>query len=230
MTDTSLKRKKDPNKKKKKKVVSKPAPTKPKKKTVPVKPKKKAVETKKPKEKSKKIKETEKPKKTKKTKKKEIVNWTETIQQWKKGKNLPKIKTSVYWETSRAHSLGSSEFIQKTKSSLKKLPMNMKADSSPFKKQLSGATQPVKFYNLDKSAILVSPPNTGKNFSHIGTFYKNSTLQERKDLWKKVAKVVEKKLKKGSDVFVSTHGTNVAWLHVRVECTPKYYVTDLKKT
>ncbi|CAN0448825.1 unnamed protein product, partial [Pylaiella littoralis] len=155
--------------------------------------------------------------------------WKETVQCWKNGKNLPKIKSSVFGETSRAHSGGSCEFIQKTTAAARELPVTMKGDNSIFTK-LNGKTTPVSFYNLDKSATLVSPPDSGKNFSHIATFHKHCSVQEREDLWRQVAVSVEKKLKKGEGVYVSTHGTGVPWLHVRIETTPKYYVSALKNT
>ena len=160
----------------------------------------------------------------------EEVTWKTVIKKWKNGEDLPDIKRSVFWETSRAHSKGSSIFIQTTTSASKHLPMSMKGDSSPFHNHLDGKTSPVKFYNLDKSAILVSPPDIGKNYSHLATFYKNSSTTEKNEFWRKVAKSVEKQLKKGNDVYVSTHGTNVRWLHVRIESKPKYYVSDLKYT
>jgi hypothetical protein len=201
----------------KKKVAPVPVPVK-KKKVAPVKKKKKVAPV--PVKKKKKVVPAAASAKT----------WTEVIKDWKKGENLPQIKSSVFWETSRIHSGGESEFIQKVKPATKHLPMKMRADSTAFRKYLDGATTPVKFSNLDKSAVLVSPPDNGKNFSHIATFYKNSTAQEKKDLWKKVAKAAEKEMKKGKDVFVSTHGTNVPWLHVRIESKPKYYVSSLKDT
>lgn len=162
------------------------------------------------------------------------VTWKDQLEQWKRGNGLPDIKSStssIFFETSRAHSGGMCAFEQKVTSASKHLSMRMKADSSHFSEHLSGKTSPVQFYNLDQTAILVSPPDNGKNFAHLALFYKNSNQRQREQLWKKVAQSVEKVLRRGEDAYVSTHGTNVPWLHVRIEGNPKYYVSKkLKNT
>lgn len=161
------------------------------------------------------------------------VTWKARIEQWKQGKNLPRITSSVFWETSRMHGRGLSEFKQKTTSASKHLPMSMRADSSAFAQHVRGKKSTVAFQNLGNTATLVAPPHrtgSNKNFSHIATFYKHASPAEIRDLWRTVAKVVETKMNKGESVYVSTHGTGVPWLHVRIESTPKYYVSELKNT
>lgn len=135
---------------------------------------------------------------------------------------------SVFWETSVAKDGDESRYRVKTKSAARALPMTLPADTSAFKKHLKNKKSPVSF--LSKSnppTLLVVLPNTGKNFSHIGTFYASSTLTEKRALWKKVAIELEKKLNKSGMVYVSTHGLGVAWLHIRLSGTPKYYVTSV---
>ncbi|CAM9200647.1 unnamed protein product, partial [Ectocarpus sp. 8 AP-2014] len=161
------------------------------------------------------------------------VTWKSRLEQWKQGKNLPRITSSVFWETSRMHGRGVSEFKQKTTPASKHLPMSMCADSSAFAQHVRGKKSTVAFQNLGNTATLVAPPHrpgSNRNYSHIATFYKHASPAEIKDLWRTVAKEVETKMKRGESVYVSTHGTGVPWLHVRIESTPKYYVSELKNT
>ncbi len=167
------------------------------------------------------------PNKTKKPKK----TWNQMIKAWKSGRKLPVVKGSVFWETSVAKDGGESPYREKTRSASQQLPMTRPADPSKFKKHLKNKRTPVSFWSLGTPpTLLVVPPDTGKNFSHIGTFYANSSLDERRALWKKVAVELEKKLKRGEKVYVSTHGLGIDWLHVRLSKTPKYYHTSLAKT
>lgn len=64
-------------------------------------------------------------------------------------------------------------------------------------------------------------------FSHLGNFYRHSTLGERKALREKVAVEVKKKLVKGEKVCVSTHGSGVHWVHVRLSMWREMCVTRL---
>lgn len=155
--------------------------------------------------------------------------WKDMIRSWKIGRDLPKITSGVYWETSSIHSNGDSIYREKqTRTS--QLPMTLPANPAAFASHLQGKNSPVGFENLGKDAVLVSPPNKGLNYSHIGTFHKNASQQDIKAFWKKVAIEVEKYVRNGTKAYVSTHGTNVHWLHVRIEKNPKYYTSSLKNT
>ncbi|CBJ33464.1 EsV-1-207 [Ectocarpus siliculosus] len=148
---------------------------------------------------------------------------------WKEGRMLPEIKSSVFWECSPAYNGGDSLFHSKIKSAARVLPAKTPADRNPFAMHLRRARGvPVSFRSSSTpSTTLVIPPDSGKNFSHIGNFYKHSTLGERKALWRKVAIELEKKLARGETVYVSTHGGGVHWVHVRLSLTPRYNVTDV---
>ena len=159
------------------------------------------------------------PKNTKKT-------WNVVIESWKNGKNFPDIKGSVYWETSVAKDGGESIYREKTAPA--PFSMTMEADNETFAKHIRNKKEAVTFKSKGTPPTrLVCPGDTGKNFSHMGTFYKNASRSEMSSLWKKVAIELEKMLKKGETVYVSTHGGGISWLHVRLSNTPKYYVTDL---
>ena len=150
--------------------------------------------------------------------------WNDTIRDWKAGVNLPDFSRSVFWETSVARLGGQSPFRFKTKAAPRALPMTLPADASVFKEHMKKT--PASFTSLG-GTLLVVPPDTGKNFSHLGTFNKYSSAAEKRALWKKVATELQKKLKKGETVYVSTHGTGVSWLHVRLASKPMYYVTGI---
>lgn len=155
--------------------------------------------------------------------------WNDMIRLWKQGKHTPKIKSGVFWETSSVSSGGNSVY-KETQVRTSRLPMTLPANPAPFSSHLQGKSAPVSFRNLGKDAILVSPPNKGLNYSHIGTFYSNASRQDIKSFWRKVAIEVEKFARAGTKVYVSTSGTNVHWLHVRIEKRPKYYTSSLKNT
>ena len=148
---------------------------------------------------------------------------------WKVGKHLPKINGGVFWETSAIKKGGNVEYKEQTLSA-SALPMTLRGDSSTFRKHLNNKKSPVAFNNLTGSCTLVTPPDTGKNFSHLGLFYKNATKDEIRALWKKVAVEIEKKMTQQHVVYVSTHGTGVPWLHVRICNSPKYFSTDVLST
>lgn len=66
------------------------------------------------------------------------------------------------------------------------------------------------------------PTRQRKHFSHLGNVYRHSTLGERKALWEKVAV----NLKKGEKAYVSTHGSGVHWVHVRLSMCVTRLITD----
>ncbi len=153
--------------------------------------------------------------------------WNDVIKAWNVGKHLPKINGSVFWETSAIKKGGDVKYKEQTMSASAALPMTLPGDSSTFRTHLNNKTSPVAFSNLAGSCTLVAPPDTGKNFSHLGLFYKNATQDEIRALWKKVAVEIKKKLKQNHAVYVSTHGTGVPWLHVRICNSPKYFSTNV---
>lgn len=119
------------------------------------------------------------------------------------------------------------EYREKTISASATLSMTLRGNSSYFREHLTNKTSPVGFSNPTGTCTLVAPPDVGKNYSHLGLFYKNASTNEIRALWKKVAVEIDKRLKKEDRVYVSTHGTGVPWLHVRICNTPKYFTTGI---
>lgn len=150
-------------------------------------------------------------------------NWRHVLNAWKIGKHLPDIHGSVFWETSKIENGGLVKYREKKIPASAQLPMTMRASSRAYKQYLTNKKSPVAFSNPTGTCTLVSPPDQGKNFAHIGLFYKNASQHEIRALWKKVATEIEKRLKLKKVIYVSTHGLGVPWLHVRICDFPKYY-------
>ncbi|CAM9112858.1 unnamed protein product, partial [Hapterophycus canaliculatus] len=109
-------------------------------------------------------------------------------------------------------------FRFKTKIAARELPASTQASRPPFAEHLRRARgRPVSFpSSATPSTTLVIPPDTAENFSYPGNFFRHSTLGERKPLRKYFAVELKKKLAKGEKVHVSTHGSGVHWVHVRL--------------
>lgn len=117
-------------------------------------------------------------------------------------------------------------------------------------KQKNPTSTITHFQNLSHTAILVVPlpfsfkdnNNNSKYYSHISSFihaHPSSNTQEHQqrmtylhqqqgDIWRVVAEQIQKSMrngffKKNEDIYVSTSGLAVPWLHVRIEKEPKYY-------
>jgi hypothetical protein len=70
----------------------------------------------------------------------------------------------------------------------------------------------ISFPNTSGDAELVVPCGASPEFGHLASFCKQVRL------WRTVADRIGK-----SQVFVSTDGRTVPWLHVRLDRAPKYF-------
>lgn len=81
------------------------------------------------------------------------------------------------------------------------------------------------FWNLSHTTILCVPiPQKNKNFATIYHFQKNATKTQKKEFWKVVYDFLKNKV--NFPIYVSTHGHNVHYFHLRIEKIPKYYQTN----
>ena len=82
----------------------------------------------------------------------------------------------------------------------------------------------VSFANLSGDATLIIPsPRTSEDaYGHFASFLRNAPVLQIDAMWRKIGEVV---LRTVSDrpLWLSTAGGGVAWLHVRLDSTPKYY-------
>ena len=82
----------------------------------------------------------------------------------------------------------------------------------------------VAFPNLGKNAILVAPcPVVApKTYSHLAAFIRGAESKQIHAFWQLVGEAMQQRINK-QPVWLSTAGTGVYWLHVRLDNRPKYY-------
>ena len=82
----------------------------------------------------------------------------------------------------------------------------------------------VEFQNLGNDAQLIVPCPLGVPacYVHLGAFARRAPLAQRHALVQSIARSFERALSP-TPLWISTSGTGVAWLHVRLDTRPKYY-------
>ena len=84
----------------------------------------------------------------------------------------------------------------------------------------------VVFNSLGGDSRLAAPTPRSSNhtaYTDLGIFAREGLLEQQSGLWKRVAHEFLIRLTTHKDVWLSTSGTGVAWLHVRLDSRPKYY-------
>jgi hypothetical protein len=121
-----------------------------------------------------------------------------------------------------------------------RLPIGRNADITRFKEYTEQCTKgSVMVFSSEKepSTKLICPCAThkgGDEFGFLGDFMHNASFAQKVDLFQAIQKELALHLlsepgKRGVPMFISTHGLDVPWLHVRLETPlPKHY-TELKK-
>jgi len=101
------------------------------------------------------------------------------------------------------------------------------ADPSPFAGHFrrSGSAAVAVFANLGGDAELVVPCPLAPeaNYTHLAAFARTAPEEQRQALWIEVSLAMGRRLGE-EPVWLSTAGGGVAWLHVRLDDRPKYYV------
>lgn len=131
-------------------------------------------------------------------------------------------------------------------------------DISPFEHnfrthRVEGDNQVIAFPNLGRDALLVvpcPPQHTASrhhsggdsqldHFAHLAAFLRRASDEHRSNLWRVVAEQLlasltpQEPLSVAHDqqLWLSTSGLGVSWLHVRIDRVPKYYnYREYKKT
>ena len=157
------------------------------------------------------------------------MKWKDILEKWYKEplKYPDNIKNSFFWETkpiTNEKSIFKQKFIQN------EYLNNLKQNYSPFQNEINKSKNKyvTSFYNLSGDTLLIVPiPKKGKNFATLKNFIDNASKTQQEYLWKEVSKQIKKLLKKnkGKPLWVSTHGTGVHYLHIRICNKPKYYLT-----
>ena len=157
------------------------------------------------------------------------MKWSDKLREWGNGTVLkyPKrCKKSFYYETSFITKSMKEEYKEKfiENEYLDKMKQNYK----PFIKYIlkSKNKYVMSFMNLSRKTLLVVPfPRKNKKYTTLKDFIDNASQLQQKKFWKKSAKLIKKMLKKHNKLWVSTHGTGVPYLHLRIEPFPVYYKT-----
>lgn len=99
-------------------------------------------------------------------------------------------------------------------------------DEETFRSHFGAGDGVVTFPNLGGDALLVVPePADGADpgaYPHLAVFLRNGPDEQVQTLWRTTARAVLDRVD-DSPVWLSTSGTGVSWLHVRLDRQPKYY-------
>lgn len=93
--------------------------------------------------------------------------------------------------------------------------------------------QAISFKSKNKNDLVVPCPLPGFSFNaHIQQFMKNASEDQIVELMSVTGNVLNKVItdNKNNPVWLSTHGTDVSWLHVRICLKPLYYITTKYQT
>ena len=108
-----------------------------------------------------------------------------------------------------------------------------RADSFDFRQHLDAAEAEevaVAFPNLGGDSTLVAPTDLGANYAHLAAFCRDHNVpgHQHDRLWRLVAQTFTTLLQRTGaqqPIWLSTEGSGVPWLHVRLDSRPKYYKT-----
>lgn len=110
--------------------------------------------------------------------------------------------------------------------------LKRKTDFQTYARYFSQADreQNVAFKNLSGDATLVTPvPQMQEHsvaagiYGHLASFVRAASSDQVTDLWRLVAETAMACLQEQKRIWISTAGGGVAWLHVRIDSSPKYY-------
>ena len=107
--------------------------------------------------------------------------------------------------------------------------VGLQPDATPFSQPLAGCETggARAFDSLGGDAVLVAPCADGARSSHahLGAFVRAASEAEQLALWREVGAALDRTLRSRGDAptWVSTEGSGVSWLHIRLDSSPKYY-------
>jgi len=106
------------------------------------------------------------------------------------------------------------------------------ADDGPFEEhlaQLRGQPVAKTFPNLGGDSWLVAPAEASddmQTYAHVANFFRRAPPAQRDAQWRELGEAVRRRLEASPpdrNVWVSTEGSGVYWLHMRLDPRPKYY-------
>jgi len=132
---------------------------------------------------------------------------------------------AYFWETPPVNIKSLSrtfEFVEVEGLILKQMPTNHQTFSEHFNTTTNDTV--VSFANLGGDAQLVvpCPLSESSEYPHLAEFLRNAPDEQIENLWQKVGLQAENIIS-DKNIWISTAGAGVAWLHVRFDTYPKYY-------
>ena len=100
---------------------------------------------------------------------------------------------------------------------------SMRPDTEAFCSHFAGEDV-ATFRNLGGDAILIapSPDASSRTYPHLAAFLQKAPARQVCELWRSVGRAVCDALS-DQPIWLSTSGLGVAWLHIRLDSSPKYY-------
>lgn len=129
---------------------------------------------------------------------------------------------AYFWEhppLDRSNFESSVEFVLVNAPMLETLQPNAEAFRSYF-----ADDKIVTFRSLggDATLIVPSPVDASSGYAHLAAFLRTAPDRQVHALWQDVARSVADSLT-DKPMWLSTSGLGVAWLHIRLDSSPKYY-------
>lgn len=166
------------------------------------------------------------------------LSWATVVERWQRDQQFREFFVSIlanapfqayFWETPPLTdaTLGDDfEFVLVNSHQLSGISPNRQAFSSHFEAAPPGASV-ISFENLGGDATLIAPcPQAPLSAcSQLANFTREASRDQQHQLWKLVGATLEKRVGQ-KPVWLNTSGLGVYWLHIRLDCTPKYYTHD----
>ncbi len=97
-------------------------------------------------------------------------------------------------------------------------------DPGPFRSHFESDNDIVSFRSLGGDALLIapSPSEPLPACTHLAAFVRDAPRAQVQLLWRETGKAVRETLN-NRNLWLSTSGLGVAWLHMRLDTYPKYY-------
>ena len=136
------------------------------------------------------------------------------------------------WETppiTRSTGSRGFEFVMTESPALARMP----ADTGSFAQQFEAAgpdADVTAFANLGGDAFLIAPcPTSARGgslpldaYAHLAAFTRAAPFDRQRAFWRSVGASLDARLA-DHPLWLSTSGLGVAWLHARIDTSPKYY-------
>lgn len=128
--------------------------------------------------------------------------------------------SGVFWETPRVDLDENFEFVVIDAPELSRT----RADSTPFEDHMTGNGNVASFPNIRGDAYLVVPlPRGNKDlYAHLTPFVRGAPREQILELFKVIGREASLRAE-SQNLWISTSGLGVSWLHVRLDSSPKYY-------